>query len=78
MSLRMQTLVAGTVIFLAVFFWLAVPPHTNTTEARTAATLRCLLAGLWSVAVYVAFATVLLGDGVLGGRRSGEERDRLR
>ena len=69
MSLRFQVLLAGTVIFLAVFFWLVVPPHTSTFEAQTANNLECLLCGLWALAVYVAFAAALLGHGILEGNR---------
>lgn len=58
-SLHFQLVVAGTVVFLIVLFWLTSMPHTNTSEARIAMALPRLIVGLQTTGCYLAFVCVV-------------------
>lgn len=65
-SVHFQLLVAGTVVFLAVFFWVVMPETAKSGETINAAWH--LAYGLSAIAVYVAFVVVVAGHALLESR----------
>lgn len=64
-SLHFQFVVAGTLVFLIVLFWLTSMPHTNTREARIAMALPRLIVGLQTTGCYLAFVSVVFAHRLL-------------
>jgi hypothetical protein len=71
-SIHFQILVAGTVIFLGIFYWLTSFPEGSTFESQVSARTSSILVGVRIIGAYVALVALVLGHALLGSRNSGQ------
>ena len=57
MPKHFQALVAGTFVFAVAIVFFTISPHTNTADS--------ILVGMWIIAGYLAFISLIIGHALL-------------